>query len=217
MKLFRFLLLAIAFLPISVGPFDRGRQAVPEIIAGPLVASVGVSPITGKPSGWYTSDVTIHILAPADTLANGKPLQNGKLTISDEGQHDIELQPGPFGKANTVTQNVDIDKTAPQVTWISELNSAVPGFAALSAEITDATSGICSIDDSLDNGRSWETQFLVQPGSPDAEVVHTTIWSLHRDFSAFKNGPLVIILRAHDCAGNLSPGEILVIQANNPR
>ena len=212
MKLFRFLLLALSLLPISVGPFDPGREAIPEIFAGPLEAQVGLSPLTNTPSGWYTSDVTVHILAPADALANGKPVQAGKLTISEEGRHEIELQPGPFGQANTVTQIVDIDKTAPRVTWLTEPNSAVSGYSALSAEISDATSGICSIENSLDHGRTWETQFLTLPGSRDAQVIHETTWSLHRNFADFEKGVFLVLLRAHDCAGNVSPGEILVVR-----
>jgi len=212
MKLFRFLLFVLSFLPISVGPLNVPRDAVPEIFAGPLQAEAGVSPLTGTPSGWYISDVTIHILAPANALANGKPLQNGQLTISDEGRHAVELQPGPLGQANIVTQIVDIDKTAPRVAWITAPNSAVSGYAALSAEITDTISGICSIESSFDNGLTWETQFMSLPGSRDLPVIYETIWSAHLDFDDFEKGVQVVILRAHDCAGNVSPGEILVVR-----
>ena len=212
MKLFRFLLLALSLLPISVGPFNPGREVIPEIFFGPIQAQVGLSPLTGTPSGWYTSDVTIHILAPADALANGKPVQDGKLTISDEGRHDITFQPGPLGQTNTVTQFVDIDKTAPRVTWQTEPNSAVSGYADLSAEISDETSGICTVEDSLDLGRTWETQFLTVPGSRDTQVIHETGWSLHRNFTDSEKGVFLILLRAHDCAGNVSPGEILVVR-----
>jgi hypothetical protein len=212
MKLFRFLLLALSLLPISVQPSFAESGLVPEIVAGPLEAEVGLSPITHTPSGWYTSDVTIQILAPADVLANGKLLQDGKLTITEEGRHAVELQPGPHGRDNQVTQFVNIDKTAPRVTWLTEPNSAVSGYMALSAEISDATSGICSIEDSLDNGRTWGTQFVSVPGAPDEQIIHETTWSLHRNFAEFPKGVQLILLRAHDCAGNTSPGEILVFR-----
>jgi hypothetical protein len=212
MKLFRFLLLMLSILPVSIGPFDPDREALPEIIVGPLQAQVGLSPLTNTPSGWYTSDVTMQILAPADVLANGKPIKDGKLIISDEGRHEIELQPGPFGQADLVTQIVDIDKTAPRVTWLTEPNSAVFGYSALSAEISDATSGICSVENSLDHGHTWETQFLTLPGSRETQVIHETTLSLHRNFADFEKGVLLIQLRAHDCAGNVSPGEILVVR-----
>lgn len=212
MKLFRFLLIAFSLLPISVQPSFPDSGLVPEIIAGSLEAEAGLSPITHTPSGWYTSEVTIHIIAPADVLANGQPLQDGKLTISEEGRHAVELQPGPLGRDNLVTQFVNIDKTAPRVTWLTEPNSAVSGDMALSADISDAISGICSLEDSLDNGRTWETQFVAVPGAPDAQIIHATTWSLHRDFAEFPKGVQLILLRAHDCAGNTSPGEILVFR-----
>ena len=212
MKLFRTLLLLLSCLPLSIKPFNPSRDMPEEIFAGPLVAQVGLNPVTGTPSGWYTSDVTLNILTPADVLADGKPLPDGQLTISDEGRHEIELQPGPLGQAYIVTQIVDIDKTAPRVTWITEPNSAISGDEALSAEISDATSGICSIEDSLDNGSTWETQFVAVPGSPEMQVIHETNWSLHKDFAGFKKDTLLVLLRAHDCAGNVSPGEILVVR-----
>ncbi len=209
MNFFRFLLLALALLRVAVGPFSPGRETVPEIIAAPLEAEVGLSPLTGTPSGWYTSDVTLQILAPANVLANGQPLRDGKLTIREEGRHAVEFQPGPSGRDNRVTQFVDIDKTAPRVTWLTKPNSAFAGYGELSAEINDATSGLCSLDYSLDYGRSWETQVLVLPGTRNFQPIQTTTWSLHRDFREFSKGLQLIQLRAHDCAGNSSPDEIL--------
>jgi hypothetical protein len=216
MKLFRFFILTLSLLSISSGPIDPIVQGAPEIVAGPVIAQVGLNPISHAPSGWYTSDVTILVESPADALANGKPLKDGKLTITDEGRHEIELQPGPFGEANRVAQFVNIDKTAPKVTWLIEPNSAVSGYADLSAEITDAVSGICSIEDSLDNGQSWETQFISLSPSGENPTVYETTWSLHRDFSEYPKGVHLIQLRAHDCAGNVSPGEILVFRVEKP-
>jgi hypothetical protein len=216
MKLFRSFILVLSLLSISNGPIDPVSKDTPEIITGPVLAQVGLSPITHAPSGWYTSDVTIEVVSPADALVNGEPLKDGKLTITKEGRHEIELQPGALGSANLVTQFVNIDKTAPHVSWLTEPNSAVSGYADLSAEITDATSGICSIEDSLDNGRTWETQFISLAPSGENPIVHETTWLLHRDFSEFPKGVQLIQLRAHDCAGNVSPGEILVFRVEKP-
>jgi hypothetical protein len=203
-------------MSVSSGRIDPVNQEIPEIMVGPVIAQVGLNPITHVPSGWYTSDVTIQVDSPKDALANGEPIKDGKLTITDEGRHEIELQPGPLGEANRVTQFVNIDKAVPQVTWLTEPNFAVSGYADLSAEITDAVSGICSIEDSLDNGQSWETQFISLSPSGENPVVLETTWSLHRDFSEFSEGVQLIQLRAHDCAGNVSPGEILVLRVEKP-
>ena len=212
MKFIRFLLIAISLLSISATPASPPQASVPEITAGLTEAVAGVSPLTGLPSGWYTSDVTLHIIAPADVLANGKPMPGGRLTISDEGQHQVELQPGPAGQANTVTQIVDIDKTAPRVTWITGQNSVVSGSTVIRAEITDATSGICRLESSLDHGRSWELQYLAWPTASEMPGVDEISWSMERDFTDFPRGAQILLLRAHDCAGNVSPGEILVVR-----
>ena len=207
MKLFRLALVSLmTFLTLSASPV---KATVPEIYAGLTEAVVGINPLTGLPSGWYISEVTLHILAPADTLADGKLLQGGQLTISEEGQHQVEFQPGPFGQANTITQLIWIDKTPPLVTWLAEPNLAVSGYGTLSAEITDATSGLCSLETSLDHGRSWERQF---GALSDLPPVHDTTWSAQWDFQDFREGGQVVLLRAWDCAGNASPGEILVVQ-----
>lgn len=188
------------------------RNTVPEILAGPLEASVGISPLTNKPSGWYTSDVTIHILAPSNALANGKRMLGGLFTISEEGRHQVELQPGPTGWDNTVTQFVDIDKTAPRVAWITKPEAVLAESEALVANISDPVSGICSVEASLDNGLSWESQVFPPAGIGEPGSVHETVWSMHLDSSRFSKSIQEVTLRAHDCAGNLSPSEILAVR-----
>lgn len=212
MNLFRFLFLALFILPLSPGPIKPAETVAPEIFAGLVDAQVGLCPLTGAPSGWYTSDVTIHILAPIDALADGKPIPGGKLTITSEGHHEIKLQPNPLSQANLVTQIVDIDKTPPRVTWLTGPNVAIVAGSTLNAEISDATSGICSIEASLDFGQTWERQFAAAPGFPEAQVLHETNWSLRWDSARMAGEMQLIQLRAHDCAGNVSPGEILVVR-----
>ena len=198
--------LLLTYLTIFLSPLTPG--ASPEIFLGPLQAEAGISPITGQASGWYKSDVTIQVIAPADVLANGQPLPGGFLTITEEGRHQVELQPGPTGVDNLVTQFVDIDKTAPQVIWLSEPNSIVSENDSLSAKITDPVSGVCSVESSLDNGRSWEKQIIPF----NIETRNEVIVSIRKDFSKFQAGARVALLLARDCAGNSSPAEVLVIR-----
>lgn len=173
---------------------------------------LGLGEGTPGENGWVVSDFTIHVISPADTLVNGKSLQDGRFTISSDGRHSIELQPGPFGKQNTVTQFVNIDKTAPVVEWITEQNTSISGWTSLSAEISDETSGLCSVESSFDHGLNWDMHNLAAL-TPDGVVIsHETTWSLHRDFRGSPEGAQVVLLRARDCAGNVSPGEILVIR-----
>ena len=174
---------------------------------------LGLGEATPGENGWIVSDYIIHIISPADTLVNGSPIQNGRFTITSDGRHAVKLQPGPFGQKNTVTQFINIDKTAPTVKWTTEQNLAVSGWADLSAEISDETSGLCSVDSSFDHGLHWDTHNLVALTPDGVTIQHETTWSLHRNFDGFLPlGAQVVLLRAHDCAGNVSPGEVLVIR-----
>jgi hypothetical protein len=208
MKFSYFLSLILALLSISATPVG----AAPEMTLGRLEARVGLDPQTATPSGWYTSDVTQHVLAPADALVNGRPVVNGQVTLTAEGQHQVEFQPGPFGATNRVTQFVNIDRTPPRVTWLTEPNTTISGYGTLSAEITDATSGLCRLEWSFNYGDDWESQRLAAPLAGAKSDIPATTWSLSRDFADFPSGPQVLLLRAWDCAGNVSPGELLVVQ-----
>ena len=211
MKFIHFWLIVTSMLSISTTPLRPVPDPMPEISFGLMDATVGVNPQTGTPSGWYTSDVTLHILAPADVLANGKLLRDGQLTISNEGQHQVELQPGPAGRDNKVTQFVNIDKTPPAVTWITEQNSTVSSDSSLSAEVSDQISGICSIQASFDHGRTWESQDFPAPVMGEPGSIQQTTWSADLVSREFSSKMQVALLRAQDCAGNVSPGEIQVI------
>lgn len=212
MSLVRFMLLAIPLLFVPISPKEPAPETAPEIYFGPLVATVGLNPQTGQPSGWYTSEVSIQILAPADTTANGKPLVSGYFTISEEGQHEVEFQPGPFGQANAVTQFVNIDKFPPQVEWLTRPNTTMARNDSLSAEIIDPISGICAIQTSFDAGQTWESQFFPAHLQGQAGIIHETTWSWHLINRDFPPGEQVILLRAQDCAGNTSPDSQLAFQ-----
>lgn len=210
MNFIRLLLIAISLFSVSARPApDVG---LPEITAGLTKAVVGLNPQTDAPSGWYTSDVTLQILAPTDVLVNGKPLSGGQLTLSEEGQHQVELQPGPDGSANRVTQLVNIDKTPPRVLWLTAPQVRGSVSLILEAEITDAVSGICLIEASFDHGASWDGQSFPSsaPGKPGD--LSATDWSMQLNLLDFPLGAQLVLLRAWDCAGNVSPGEILVFR-----
>ena len=173
---------------------------------------LGLGEATPGENGWVVSDYTIHVISPADALVNGQSLKDGRFTITTDGRHSVELQPGPDGKDNTITQFIDIDKTPPTVKWITEQNVAMSGWDALSADLADETSGLCSVESSFDHGQHWDTSDLA-PMTPDGVVIpHETTWSIHENFRDFPPGVQVVLLRARDCAGNVSPGEILVFR-----
>jgi hypothetical protein len=177
---------------------------------------LGLGEATPGENGWIVSDYTIRIISPVDALVNGQPLKDGRFTITGDGRHSVELQPGPNGQGNTVTQFINIDKTPPKVEWTTEHNAAMSGWDALTAELSDETAGLCSVESSFDHGQNWDSHNLA-PMTPDGvTILHETTWSIHRDFRDFPPGVQVVLLRARDCAGNVSPGEILVFRVVKP-
>jgi hypothetical protein len=214
MKSIHFLLLALvlALLSISLIPAEVEVGLDPELHLGLLDARAGISPETGKPSGWYTSDVTLRVISPADVLVNGKPLKNGQITLTEEGQHKIVFQLGPTGQTSLGAQFVSIDKTPPRVTWRTVPQGQGSMSLILDAEVQESVSGICAIEASFDHGESWDRQSFPAPAPGKAGDLHETNWSMQLDLFEFSQGAYVVLLRAHDCAGNVSPGEILVFR-----
>jgi hypothetical protein len=199
MKLLKIFLVAMLTLfSISASaPVDA-----PIVDAGLTLADAGLN-------GWYVSDVNIYAVSPV--VANGQYLQTGsKLTISAEGEQEIEFAT-PDGQ-NTAIQIVRIDKTPPTVTWISPINTKVTAsYSDLQAEISDAGSGVCRVELSVDHGSSWIEGWNAGGFALD-EMVRETTWTYHPGFPEFSEGSQVVILRAIDCAGNISAGEILVVK-----
>jgi hypothetical protein len=194
-------LAASDYSPVVRIPTDPGEELY-----------LGLGEGTPGKNGWVVSDFTIHVISPTDTLVNGKPLQDGRFTITSDGRHSVELQPGPSGQENTVTQFINIDKTAPTVEWTTQQNAVVSDLDTLIADLSDETSGLCGVESSFDHGQNWEVNNLA-PMTPNGVTIHHEMaWSIHEDFRGFPPGAQVVLLRARDCAGNASPGEILVFR-----
>ena len=202
MKLVRMFLTIIALLSISASSPAPESIAEQGVDAGFTVATTGLN-------GWYTSNLTVY--AVTQVVANGKLLHPGEsITVSDEGDQRIEFA-SPDGES-TATQLMRIDKTLPTVTWNSIHNTEVTATSSgLSAEIADAGSGVCLVQFSTDNGRSWIEGWSAA-GFNLAEPIKETTWTDHNGFPEFSSGSHVVILRAQDCAGNFSVGEILVVR-----
>ena len=203
MKLLRMFLTIAALLSISATSSVPVQGAEEQgVDAGFTVATTGLN-------GWYTSNLTVYAVSPV--LANGKLLHPGEsITVSDEGEQSIEFAI-PDGE-NTATQLARIDKTLPTVTWNSIHNAEVTATTSgLSAEIADAVSGVCLVQLSTDNGRSWIEGWNAAGFALDEPVKQTT-WTYHDGFPEFATGSHVVILRAQDCAGNFSAGEILTVR-----
>jgi hypothetical protein len=191
-----FHLMSVAFAALSL---STSAPAQPPLIVSGMDAVVGNS-------GWYTSNVIIYTAAFIDPNIVA-PV--GDILVEHEGTNEVLI---PDGLGGTTTQIVNIDKTPPSVNWNTPSNTAITaGSSVLSADIKDQISGVCLVELSIDNGQSWiegwnSTAFALN------EPVKETTWIYHPSFPEFDNGAHNVILRAHDCAGNISPGEILVVQ-----
>jgi hypothetical protein len=201
MKLLKIFLVAMLTL-FSISAAQPPVGDVSVVDAGLTLAQAGLN-------GWYVSDVNIYAVSPV--VANGKYLRPGsKLTISNEGEQEIEFVT-PDGQI-TAIQFVRIDKTPPTVTWVSPINTEVTAsYSDLQAEISDAVSGVCRVEMSTDHGSSWVEGWNAASFALD-EMVRETTWTYHPGFPEFAEGSQVVILRAIDCAGNISAGEILVVK-----
>lgn len=148
---------------------------------------------------------------PPGITADGisQPLPPGAILTTDSNNHLQIIFPAPQGR-----YTAESDQTPPGVTWITPFNTEVAtNFQNLEADIADAESGICIVEVSLDYGRSW-TEAWNANSFPWREPLTQTSWSYSDDFSAFSDGAHVVLLRARDCVGNVSPGEILVVRVN---
>ena len=146
---------------------------------------------------------------PPKVAADGisQPLPPGAILTTDSNNHLHITFPAPQGRFTA-----ESDQTPPGVTWITPFNTEVAtNFQNLEADIADAESGICIVEVSLDNGRSW-TEAWNSNSFPQDEPITQTSWSYSDDFSAFSAGAHVVLLRARDCVGNVSPGELLVVR-----
>jgi hypothetical protein len=136
-----------------------------------------------------------------------QPLPPGAILTSDSNNQLHITFPATQGRYTG-----ESDQTIPGVTWITPFNTEVStNFQNLEADIADAESGICIVEISQDNGRSW-TEAWNARSFPWNEPLNQTSWSYSDDFSAFSAGTHVVLLRAQDCVGNVSPGEILVVR-----
>jgi hypothetical protein len=157
-------------------------------------------------SGWYTSNVTLHTAAFIEPNIMA-PVAN--ILVEREGSNEVSI---PDGLGGTATQIVNIDKTPPSVNWNTPFNTeATASSSELSADIKDQASGICLVELSIDNGQNW-IEGWNSAGFALNEPVKETTWTYHPGFPEFDKGAHSVILRAHDCAGNISPGEILVVR-----
>jgi hypothetical protein len=98
------------------------------------------------------------------------------------------------------------------LTWQTPFNAEVSvDYPNLVADLADPT-GICLVEVSFDNGRTWEENWNAVNFPPlDKETPYTeTTWTFGGPLRSA--GAQVFIARAVDCAGNVGRGEILIVR-----
>jgi hypothetical protein len=193
MKFFRLILIAaMTLISTSATP---GRDELSTSITNDASMPPGPNPAT-------VANFPVDANLPA-----GETLPPDVILTTDANNHLHITFPRPQGR-----YSVESDTTPPTVTWITRFNTEVDTkFQNLEADIADAESGLCVVEISLNNGQNW-TEAWNANSFPWREPLTQTTWSYSDDFSAFSDGAHVVLLRARDCVGNVSPGEILVVR-----
>jgi len=193
-----------AFFRFTGAAFAMLCLSSPATVQPPRIVS-GMDAVVGQ-AGWYTSDVILHTASFIDPDIT---ISVDDIRVDHEGFNEVPI---PDGMGGTAIQLINIDKTAPSVRWNSLPYSEVTAkTSGLSAEIADQGSGICLVELSTDHGRTWIEGWNAV-GFALKDVVKESTWSYHFGFPEFDNGPHTLLLRARDCAGNISQGESLIVK-----
>lgn len=122
--------------------------------------------------------------------------------------------------AGDIALQQPVDVTPPDIAWMTT-GGDVSGVVDLTVFVKDTDSLPAAVELSFDDGKTWERhQFAFFEGmaAPDnwKELAQEATWTLHGfDTRQFPNGPLTILARAHDQAGNVTPDAWLTLLVEN--
>lgn len=165
-------------------------------------------------NGWYRSEVEYQITATDATsipqygeyrIDNGVWQTGMTFTVSGDGTHTVDYR--AFDNAGNVTaknETLLIDTTLPEVSFSApSADTVVDKTVQVSGAALDTgTSGLEAVEVSVDGGASW------QPVSVGA-------WTYAWNVSDLPNGDSMILVRAHDFAGNVSTAARLSLKVDN--
>jgi hypothetical protein len=159
-------------------------------------------------SGWFVSrDVTAIATGLDDTSGvasiehkvEGGSWDNGdSIVVSGEGLHTIEWRATDVaGNLTTEVRSLQIDSVAPVSEFINPSDGSemtVAGVLDIRGASSDSTSGLDSVEISLDGGTNWR-QLEVSGGN----------WSYAWDTRSVPDGTYTVLVTGSDVAGNTAP------------
>lgn len=154
-------------------------------------------------SGWYTGDTLIKWNAQDPEPSSGTPTQPADTLATLEGEHEYVSDEScdPVGNCSTGSAMLKIDKTLPLVSDVLWTISPKPvdGSSTLSVHVTDAVSGVASVEYYLDDA---------DPGPGNANTMTLEGESAYTTFeNNISPGVHKVTVRTIDVAGNWS-GEL---------
>lgn len=173
--------------------------------------SYGLLPAMPNAAGWYNTDVTVHFNC-LDFLS-GVGLCSDPVTLATDGANQSasgSVTDLAFNTDSVTVGPINIDKTAPTLSSVTLANNplAVNQTTTLSAQVSDATSGIARAEyfvDAADPGLGNATTMAIAGGTVTATVGSYTTAGLHT-FS----------VRTQDVAGNWSAIQTVNLDVYNP-
>lgn len=169
---------------------------------------------TAGDNGWYVSDVEVNTDAADATsglsyseFSADEGSWVSSQTLSD-GVHNVDGRASDqAGNATTISKVLSIDTLAPSSNFVSHMpDQVVSSTIQLGGGSSDLTSGLRSVEISLDAGSSWS-----------AATLSGEAWAYAWDTTTLNNGIYTVQLRSVDNAGNYeSPMPLTLLVDNFP-
>ena len=150
-------------------------------------------------AGWYVSDVVVTLAANdggsgiESVTLDGAPYSS-PVTVSTQGPTAWQYFATDNAGNGSATGNLSfqLDSIRPASTITSHTGGEFEsGLVTLSGAVSDAMSGVAGLDVSVDGGATWS-----------AASMASTVWSYELDTALLADGPVTVLTRAQDVAGN---------------
>jgi hypothetical protein len=169
-------------------------------------------------SGWFVSSSVTAIASGSDDTSgvasiehkvDGGTWENGdSIVVSGEGLHTVKWRATDVaGNVTTMMRTLRIDSIAPIYEFINPSDGSevtVARVLDIRGASSDSTSGLDSVDISLDGGTNWR-QLEVSGGS----------WAYAWDTRSVPDGTYTVLVTASDMAGNTAPPVSITVIVRN--
>jgi len=180
------------------GQLEVSRQLGFRIDAVTPSVRVQLSGVPGA-GGWYSSAVSVELSATDEVsgiatveyrLDGGSWIANSLVLDVTDGRHLLEVRAmDSAGNVETLTQRIDVDATAPEITSLAPEGLVPTSLVTISWSGSDTVSGVVGYELSLDGG------------------LYESVGSVTSVQRVLTDGDYAVSLRAIDGAGNVAVRE----------